>query len=428
MGNEQKKMAKLHSELKQRIEKYDTRMDKITEEMENLDSKIASNFYAKINNLDAQEKFALSEVSDAFNADRKRLGVTETAKQLQGNHLRSSIYLVKKFSNQDHPKMIPALISAKIWKGLESTSLSFHSDSMALGYTRLCPAPQEISVAPNQKPISWISTGFPTVRRDLKTLNNTGVGTKVMDCYAICVHPQTGEVYATRSGTGITRYTADLEEIASYKAPEGKKLRDPRGIDISLDGIVAVASNGDSSIHYLTSDLKLIRVVGNTPKKEQNFYYPQGVSFDVEGNLFVCDGANRRIVKLDKEGKFLMAFDVSRAQEMDSLCSWPWGIVVTNRMDVIVSPQAQDLLYVYDLNGVNKRSFNFPQATNCDLITRGPDDGFVYTSHSQKKILFFDNQDTLIHEIALPSVYSAAFGLDGRLYICHSSPKVISIF
>lgn len=63
----------------------------------------------------------------------------------------------------------------------------------------------------------------------------------------------------------------------------------------------------DSVIHMTTSG-KILNKIGENLKGNQKLIGPSGIDIDDDGNLYVVDQGNNRVVKFDKNGKFLFSF------------------------------------------------------------------------------------------------------------------------
>ena len=51
-----------------------------------------------------------------------------------------------------------------------------------------------------------------------------------------------------------------------------------------------------------------VLVIGEGDDPRALLYHPNAVSVDLEGNIFVLDAGNRRVVKFDKQGRFIAEF------------------------------------------------------------------------------------------------------------------------
>ncbi len=56
----------------------------------------------------------------------------------------------------------------------------------------------------------------------------------------------------------------------------------------------------------LVKGLKLVKIIGDEKLGSSSLYLPTGIAIDLLGNIFITDTGNDRVVKCDKEGRFLV--------------------------------------------------------------------------------------------------------------------------
>ncbi len=101
--------------------------------------------------------------------------------------------------------------------------------------------------------------------------------------------------------------------------------------------------------------LRAARVLGNEGTGSGQFEYPRNVALDAQGNLYVVDSENARIVKFDATGKFLLTWggkspDNSPAPPPGAF-SQPWGIGVDKNGNVYVADTWNHRIQKFDSNG-----------------------------------------------------------------------------
>lgn len=65
-------------------------------------------------------------------------------------------------------------------------------------------------------------------------------------------------------------------------------------------------SPGDGEIPEYT--LTPLLVIGEDDDPRAMLYRPNGICVDLDGNIFVLDGGNKRVVKFTKDGRYLKEF------------------------------------------------------------------------------------------------------------------------
>jgi sugar lactone lactonase YvrE len=93
-----------------------------------------------------------------------------------------------------------------------------------------------------------------------------------------------------------------------------------------------------------------VPVVMNQSVIQADFNQPTSVVKDTSANLYVLDGANNRVVKIDPTGQ-----STSFGKKQLSL---PMGIAISNNKTLIVADTGNQRLVEFDLNGKLMRSIS----------------------------------------------------------------------
>jgi len=154
-------------------------------------------------------------------------------------------------------------------------------------------------------------------------------------------------IFAVHSGACEIVYNIGLLKLARYgrKGNGVGEFLYPRGIWVDPDGNIYIADTGNNRIvHLLYQNGKLIwkRVI------EKDFNQPRQVALDSEGNIYVTDTENNRVVVLNNEGevKFIWQRDLYK----------PDGIAVIDK-DASYNKNRDDYVVIIDNN--NKRIQQF---------------------------------------------------------------------
>ena len=167
----------------------------------------------------------------------------------------------------------------------------------------------------------------------------------------------------------------------------------PNRIAFSRNGTWAVADGAKYCVNIFDSQDKLIQVIDSFGHSEKYFKNPKGVAFDTDNCLYVVDSGNKRIVKFNTEGHYLLQFPTKESS------SDPSGIVVHN-----------DRVYVAD-------------SGNCHIAVFQTDGQFCFTFGSEEfggildisisadnHILVSNWSDEAIHIFTLDGVCISKFG------------------
>jgi sugar lactone lactonase YvrE len=109
---------------------------------------------------------------------------------------------------------------------------------------------------------------------------------------------------------------------------------------------------------------------------------PTDVAWDPQGNIFVSDGyTNHRVVKYDKNGRFLRQVGSEKAGSEPSQFNTPHGIAVDAQGNVYVADRANHRMQVFDNNLVLRAIFDNIGDSWSVCISPGPHQ-YLFTSNS----------------------------------------------
>jgi DNA-binding beta-propeller fold protein YncE len=141
-----------------------------------------------------------------------------------------------------------------------------------------------------------------------------------------------------------------------------------------------------------------------------NFNRPTDVAWDAAGNIFVSDAyTNARIVKLDKNGKFLKTWGSKGAGE--GQFDMPNSLAVDAQGNVYVADVGNKRIQVFDNEGAFKTQFTNIGAPWAICISPGAHQ-YLYSSNSNPPDSF-DNGE--IYKMDLDGKLLGKFGVAGKL-------------
>ena len=118
------------------------------------------------------------------------------------------------------------------------------------------------------------------------------------------------------------------------------------------------------------------------PAEKYTFSRPTDIAWDPQGNIFVSDGyGNNRVVKYDKNGRFLKQVGSEKAGKEPGQFSLPHGIAADGKGNVYVSDRGNNRTQVFD-NDLNfKTSYENVGTAWTVCISPGPHQ-YLFTSNS----------------------------------------------
>jgi NHL repeat len=118
------------------------------------------------------------------------------------------------------------------------------------------------------------------------------------------------------------------------------------------------------------------------PAEKYTFSRPTDVAWDAQGNIFVSDGyGNNRVVKYDKNGRFLAQVGTEKAGKESNQFNLPHGIAADAQGNVYVSDRSNHRLQVFDNNLDFKASYANIGDSWTVCVSPGPHQ-YLFTSNS----------------------------------------------
>jgi hypothetical protein len=118
------------------------------------------------------------------------------------------------------------------------------------------------------------------------------------------------------------------------------------------------------------------------PAEKYLFGRPTDVAWDPQGNIFVSDGyVNHRVVKYDKNGRFIRQVGSERPGAEPSQFNTPHGIAVDAQGNVYVSDRANNRLQVFDNNLALRTIYDNIGVSWTVCISPGPHQ-YLFSSNS----------------------------------------------
>src|SRR5258708_6731824 len=141
------------------------------------------------------------------------------------------------------------------------------------------------------------------------------------------------------------------------------------------------------------------------------FIRPSDVAWDAEGNIFVADGhgANARVAKFDKNGRFLLSFG-SRGSEPGQFNTLH-SIATDAQGNVYVADQGNKRIQVFDNSGTFKSQIGDIGVPTALCITRGPHQ-YLFSAHTGD---LYGMNDAAIYKLELDGRIAGRFGKAGKL-------------
>ncbi len=192
---------------------------------------------------------------------------------------------------------------------------------------------------------------------------------------------------------------------------------------------VWVVNDSRQVIYKFSNDGKqLVQTLGETDvagDDEKHFGLPQDIAFLPDGSMLVADGLrNTRIVKLDKDGKFIKQWG-SRGNGPGQF-SGLHGIDADRNGRVYVADRGNQRIQVFDANGTHLDTW--PNLRFPNHVAAAPDGTVWVSDGTNARLLHYDGNGRLLNFWGTYGTYPGAFwemhqfsvDTDGNLYTADS--------
>ena len=231
--------------------------------------------------------------------------------------------------------------------------------------------------------------------------------------HAVVVDNTTGNIFVADTHNNCVKVFDDSGKIM-YKfgdvEVEAKisKMYKPKGLSIYGNNILVSQSNDVISNYQL--DGKFISRIGKPGKGKLEFNSPRGLTFDRNGDLYICDSYNNRVQILSKEFVFKDEFGQKSLK-------YPCDVKLTRKY-----------IYILDESNLCLHLFNYDLILQKSVLSRGEGlqlryprscyiDSFdnILVSDYQGSIFIFNPGFELIHRISISLPTAATVDRQGRI-------------
>lgn len=190
-----------------------------------------------------------------------------------------------------------------------------------------------------------------------------------------------GNVYVFQRGPKADPLVV-FDSKGKYLRSWGKGMfGNPHGLRVDKNDDIFVTDNGDHQVMKFTKTGKLLFTLGTKGKAgtdEKTFNRPTDIAFAANGDFYVSDGyGNSRVVKFDKNGKYLMTWGKPGRGPGDFQI--PHSIAVDSKGTVYVSDRENNRIQMFDPNGKFLKQWTHLGCTQNMFIT--PDDQLWIITH-----------------------------------------------
>lgn len=164
-----------------------------------------------------------------------------------------------------------------------------------------------------------------------------------------------GHVFALRrAAPNVVEMTPDGKVVKSWG--DNALYSVAHSIDIDKDNNIWTTDSADHVVYKFSPDGQLLLTLGKRKTPGDNastdlFNRPSDVAFDANGDVYVTDGyANSRIVKFDKNGKFLKIFGGVKGAGPGEF-NLPHAVVFDSKGRMLIADRENERIVILDRDG-----------------------------------------------------------------------------
>jgi len=146
-------------------------------------------------------------------------------------------------------------------------------------------------------------------------------------------------------------YEGGKLEVAPKLTFSNLGLQNPRGLTIGPDGNIYIADTGNNRIVHLSNEQTITGQWGTEGSEFGQFNQPWDVAVGLDGSVYVTDTWNHRIQKFTSSGEFIRAWGVYGQGETPTAFWGPRGITVDQQGNVVVTDTGNKRIVIFTPDG-----------------------------------------------------------------------------
>jgi sugar lactone lactonase YvrE len=231
-----------------------------------------------------------------------------------------------------------------------------------------------------------------------------------------------GNIYVADTNNGrINKYDAQgvfVKAIGGFQSPD-VQLQEPWSMVVAGDGTMFVADTFAHRIVKFDADFNQVDTWGVGAQTEAGgdpfgLFGPRDIALSPEGNVLITDTGNGRIIEYTAEGDFLRQFGQKGTSGAPLDFSEPVGILTDANGDIYIGDFWNRRVVVLDRDLNQKRTITVDPWGSQAVSDRGymallPDGRLLVTDPTNGKVLAYGTDGALIVEYQFPSEGSQNF-------------------
>lgn len=226
-----------------------------------------------------------------------------------------------------------------------------------------------------------------------------------------------------------------LDKIDFRNSPIGR-LRSPEGISVDLNGNLYIADSGNNRIIKATIDGRILDFKGGFGWGNEQFDEPVAISSLNGLNIYVADKNNSRLTRFDIQLNYLSTINLNNFSDTKYNFNYPSDLIVSSTGDLFLLDTEQDR--VIKINSFGRPELEFGGINSPGVTLGRPQKMAIYkrdkiyiTDNLKKEVTIFDYYGNFLGNIGkklLEDPFSITIDDDGLIYVGDLSTKNIIIF
>lgn len=173
-----------------------------------------------------------------------------------------------------------------------------------------------------------------------------------------------GLLVAEWGNNRVQRLTATGQPVSAWGNPDGAKsaargeFSYPQGISVDAQGTMYVTDSRNNRVQVFSSSGQLVNVWGQRGDAPGQFYAPDGIAVDANGNVFVSEYGNNRVQVLTAGGRFITSWGSKGSGPGEF--NGPGGLAIDAQGNVYVADQGNSRIQMFSARGVALMEWGAP--------------------------------------------------------------------
>ena len=185
---------------------------------------------------------------------------------------------------------------------------------------------------------------------------------------------------------------------------ENVSISSPQSLSIDPNGNVYVADTGNNRILKFTNDGQFVKLIGGFGWNKEQFDTPVDICAKFALNIFIVDYNNQRIERYDKDLNYIASFFSDNINSEDLQFGYPRGISISRHGDLIIIDSDNNRLLKINSFGEPEISFgDFAEGLgklgDPVQLEISPDDKIYVSDKAEARIVVFDYFGNYLSEI-----------------------------